>query len=193
MIFSAVRKGNGGSHETWNPSNEKNLVNPGNVITFDNIVINIGNGMDPVSGVFTAPVSGVYAFSFSANQLVKESTQHYISEFGSVQVLKGGMVEFYIFEYGDITNSSIYKPINHSWMMSLVQNEKVHLKMDPDADSSLIVHNDPDDWMTVSKKGSKFFAWFNGQLLEKLNLVDATMSTISTDATLNNSFITQHD
>jgi len=34
-------------------------------LTFDNTVTNIGNAMDAASGVFTAPVAGVYFFSFS--------------------------------------------------------------------------------------------------------------------------------
>ena len=75
-------------------SNDENYVHPGEDITFDNIVTNIGNGMDPESGVFTAPVSGIYSFSLSAVQAFSSSGE--VSQFGGIQVLRDGRVEFRI-------------------------------------------------------------------------------------------------
>ena len=150
MIFSAVRTG-----DPSLPANE-NYVHPGDDITFDDTVTNIGNGMDPKTGVFTAPVSGIYSFSFSAIQSFWAiQNDRKIEKFGSIQVLKGGMVEFYFFDYGEITRYG-FKPISYTWMMSLLQNEKVHLKMDKSSDGQIEVHNAPK---------RKNFVWFNGQLL----------------------------
>ena len=147
MIFSAVRKGNASL------SDDENSVNPGEDITFDDIVTNIGNGMDPESGVFTAPVSGIYSFSLSAIQEFTSSEQ-----LGIVQVLRDGEVEFYIEELNqyDITSFD-WEGLNHSWMMSLVQNEKVQLKMEEGSTSEIFVK-------TSTKRNS--FLWFSGQLLD---------------------------
>ena len=81
VIFSAVRK--------------YRNVYPGDDITFDETVTNIGSGMDPESGVFTAPVSGIYSFSFSALLYFEKEK---LREWGIVEVLKGGQVEFNIKE-----------------------------------------------------------------------------------------------
>merc|ERR1711953_650388 len=40
-------------------------MNPDVTITFQETETNIGNGMDSSTGIFTAPVSGTYFFSFS--------------------------------------------------------------------------------------------------------------------------------
>ena len=151
MIFSAVRKG--GKGDRWSVLDNENYVYPGDDITFDDTVTNIGNGMDPKSGVFTAPISGIYSFSFSAIQRFDPP-----EEFGLVQVLKDGQIEFYIEEYSQPVRFVIenFEGLNHSWMMSLLQNEKVHLKMDKSSDGQIEVYNAPK---------RKNFVWFNGQLL----------------------------
>ena len=52
--------------------------------------------MDPESGVFTAPVSGIYSFSLSAVQAFSSSGE--VSQFGGIQVLRDGRVEFRIID-----------------------------------------------------------------------------------------------
>merc|ERR1712004_659334 len=52
VIFSAVRK--------------SGSVSIGSIITYDEIVANVGEGMNPDTGRFKAPLSGIYSFSFSA-------------------------------------------------------------------------------------------------------------------------------
>ena len=53
----------------------------------------------------------------------------------------------------DDTDMLDFEGIIHSWMMSLVQNEEVHLKMDEKSERFLV---NPEN---------KNFIWFNGQLL----------------------------
>ena len=148
MIFSVVRKGN---------ASRENYVNPGDDITFDDTMTNIGNGMDPESGVFTAPISGIYSFSLSAIQQFTSSIS-WNNQVGIIQVLRDGELEFYIEELNqyDITNYD-WEGLNHSWMMSLVEKEKVHLRMDGRSNSQIVVQSD----------GSyENYVWFNGQLLD---------------------------
>merc|ERR1712062_766480 len=52
VIFAAVRSSSG------------NLDS--GTITYDSLTTNIGNGMDASTGIFTAPTSGLYMFTFSA-------------------------------------------------------------------------------------------------------------------------------
>ena len=78
-----------------------------------------------------------------------------------ITVLKDGQVEFYIGETYKDTNMNEFmgkdfEGINHSWMMYLVANQKVHLKMDKSSDGQIEVYNAPK---------RKNFVWFNGQLL----------------------------
>ena len=40
-------------------------VNPGDVITWETALTNVGGAYNPATGVFTAPVSGTYAFGFN--------------------------------------------------------------------------------------------------------------------------------
>ena len=149
MIFSVVRKGN---------ASRENYVNPGDDITFDDTVTNIGNGMDPESGVFTAPISGIYSFSLSAIQQFTSSTS-WNNQVGIIQVLRDGELEFYIEELNqyDITNYD-WEGLNHSWMMSLVENEKVHLRMDGRSNSQIVVQSDgsmANCWMCPNKNNTK--------------------------------------
>ena len=150
MIFSAVRKGK----DVFPYAND---INPGDDITFDETVTNIGSGMDPESGVFTAPVSGIYSFSFSALLYFEKEK---LREWGIVEVLKGGQVEFNIKEHHGDFKTGEFEGINYSWMMSLAQNEEVNLRMYERSESQIMVYNDP------GNPSMRNFVWFNGQLLD---------------------------
>ena len=51
IIFSGVRRNHASSNSD---------------LTFDQAIVNIGQGFDPATGTFKSPVSGIYQFSFSA-------------------------------------------------------------------------------------------------------------------------------
>ena len=131
VIFSAIRKVG---------SDEYNNVNPGQAVTFNDIIANIGNGMEPSSGVFTCPVSGIYAFSLSAETNIDDSITR-------IKVYKNDEYEFRITDF----NKRNYNNIGYSWTFNLEQGERVFLRMDGES-SGLVVK-------------SGVLVWFNGQLL----------------------------
>nr|QBA18411.1 type 2 C1q domain-containing protein 4 isoform 2 [Littorina littorea] len=55
-------------------------------LRFDDVVFNAGNGYDPHTGIFTAPVAGTYAFFFNLMAFV----------YGKVEILKNGKYIDYV-------------------------------------------------------------------------------------------------
>ena len=96
------------------------------------------------TGAFLAPVSGLYSFSFSARSAI----DHNIVAIG---VYKNDEVQFWI---GDenANGQKNYDNISYSWLMSLDQKDKIHLKM---WEKSARLYVDTGN-----------FVWFNGQLLK---------------------------
>jgi len=126
VIFSGIRK----SHISSNSD-----------ITFDETIANVGQGLDPETGIFKCPVSGLYSFSFSA--LTDKS-----GTYTHVNVYKNGAFKYYIHEH-DIDHKS-YVNLSHVWTMVLQKDDTVQLKLS-------------------SGKGlysrSDIPVWFNGQLM----------------------------
>ena len=133
VIFAAVRKSALG---------EYNHVKPGADITFTEMVTNIGNGMDPETGVFKAPVTGVYEFSISAESNIEDPTT-------SINVFKNDEYEFRITDLNQ-SNQKNHVNIAYTWCLELVQDETVKLAMSNS--NGLFVNY-------------QVFVWFNGYLM----------------------------
>ena len=136
MVFSAVRTADRQGSEIYNN------VHPQEVITFTHTEANIGSGMNPDTGIFTVPLSGIYYFSFSARTLPPG-----FAKATRIQVFLNDESQFLIAE--DLDLEDTFSLIGWSWTMNLAKNDKIHLFM---LSNGLYVT--PDN--TV---------WFNGQLL----------------------------
>ena len=90
-------------------------------ITFTDVPINIGDGMDRLTGTFTAPVSGVYSFSFSAQAAEDDP-------FTDIMVYKNDEYQFRISDHNKNEQTNMPN-IGYSWYMQLEQNDRVYLKV----------------------------------------------------------------
>ena len=130
MVFSAVRKATSESGDYYNH------VQPGEVITFTHTEANIGNGMNPDTGIFTVPMSGIYSFSFSALTTGEDKST-------TILVGKNSVNQF------TISDPNSHDLLGYSWTMYLAQNDLIYLYND---NNGLYVTSDIN-------------VWFNGQLL----------------------------
>ena len=104
MIFSALRM-YGGDYDS--------------LITYDRLVVNIGNGMNIENGVFRAPFGGVYFFTFMATT---GADNHEVK----VSVRKNEVTQVVITDAG----GSSYNSLSGSWMLVLEQNDEVYMNVD---------------------------------------------------------------
>merc|ERR1712004_648112 len=98
-------------------------------LKFPTIVTNLGGAFDGSSGVFTAPVKGVYTFSFSGQQ------SSYARSGGAIDlaVRKNGAGVFLIYDDKNSSGESqMYQNINSIFSLELNQNDKVNLYLDSD-------------------------------------------------------------
>jgi len=86
-------------------------------LTYNNEVENVGNHMNLGTGIFTSPVRGTFQFTLSATG--------YSSDGNFVGVYVNGQKIFRIF-----SDRNDYGSINHSWFLSLNQNDQVQLKVE---------------------------------------------------------------
>ena len=132
VIFSTLRK--------------FNVVNPNEIVTFTNTPINVGEGMDGGTGVFTAPVSGFYSFSFSAqgDTLAPDT---------DIIMYRNDVYDFRIADHNKNGNYDMGN-IAYSWNIRLDQNDRIYLKLTEESNSLFC--------------SSSVYAWFNGHLLMAL-------------------------
>ena len=97
-------------------------------LTFPKIVTNLGGAFDGSSGVFTAPVKGVYTFSFSGQQSSSSKSGTAID----LAVRKNGASIFYIYDDKNSSGESqMWQNINSIFSLELNQNDKVNLVLNP--------------------------------------------------------------
>ena len=108
MIFSVVRKG-------LDEDRYPNKADLGEIITYTDVIANVGQGMDPNTGVFEAPVSGIYSFSFSALSDTEKST---LSGFKtSIEVIKnlqGDYLDSRFYIYQDNGTQEFFENLSFS-------------------------------------------------------------------------------
>ena len=98
--------------------------NLGNVIgylTFDQVDINIGDGFDGSSGIFRAPLSGIYRMSFSGQSAA------YIIDYTQIMVYKNGYPIFFITD-GNEAEKADGNNVSYTWIMTLVEGDELKLK-----------------------------------------------------------------
>ena len=113
-------------------------------ITFTDVPINIGDGMDRLTGTFTAPVSGLYSFSFSAQASNDDP-------YTDIKVYQNDEDQFRISDHNKNEQKNMPN-IGYTWYMELNQNDRVYLKVISNALFCRESH----------------FTWFNGHLLKAL-------------------------
>ena len=163
VIFSVARKGLGryGQYEHY--------TELGQIITYTDVIANVGQGMDPNTGIFEAPVSGIYSFSFSALSDSREALNGYATRIKVIKNLYGAPGSNY-FEskfdiFQDAGTKAFMENLSFSWMMSLYKGDKIHLAMNTWGAKLLTTDDHP--------------LYFNGQLLEA-KVEGAYTSTSST-------------
>lgn len=109
-------------------------------IIFNEVTLNVGNGMNP--DCFVVPITGHYRLSFSAmGAYEKDGTDTF------VHVRKNGSM---VFQIGDSDNEISGNNISHNWIWNLKKGEKV----------SFAVHS-----ASYLRAWSQFPVNFNGQLV----------------------------
>ena len=117
----------------------------GSIITYNKLVTNVGNGMDINSGWFTAPLTGIYHFSFNG---LTDNSNAYIY----IDVWKNDVKEFDIHDNNRLGNYNTLDNLSYSWTMVLTENDRVHLRVNR-GKGFHVAKNHP--------------VWFNGHLLKQ--------------------------
>ena len=106
---------------------------PDTIIDFHETETNIGNGMDSSTGIFTAPVSGTYFFSFSG-----EISPHPLDPLIDQNVVLRVVCQNNESKTIDLNDIMGLDPhtVSYMWTMSLDQSDEIFLKFPNDELSS---------------------------------------------------------
>ena len=114
-----------------------NPVDADETITFDETETNIGNGMDSSTGIFTAPVSGTYSFSFSGVLTPHPMEQQNILLRVVCQNNESKTIDLnfelkqWNYDVTDDTDAGEFY-VSYTWIMSLDQSDEIFLKLPND-------------------------------------------------------------
>ena len=106
------------------------VITSSSVLTFNDVVTNQGNGFDGGSGLFKAPVSGVYSFTFTGRN------RSDLDMLTFVYVLHNGAPKIALSNQHN-NDMDAFSMISGSWQMRLGKNDKVQLKV---THGALLVH-----------------------------------------------------
>ena len=95
-------------------------------ITFNEILINKGNGFTGTTGVFRAPTSGFYSFTISGRQ-----NSHNNEGALYIDVLRNGSHEFYIVDTASNSEHGYYNALSFTFQLYLSKNDYINLEVNP--------------------------------------------------------------
>ena len=95
----------------------------GDVIKFNQIFANFGNGFDGQNGIFTAPKSGLYQFHFSA-----QSSDQFPGDRTIIEVNLNDQAQLQILDGGRKSKID-FNNISYTWTFHLKLNDKLTLQM----------------------------------------------------------------
>ena len=94
-------------------------------LKFPKVVTNLGSGFDASNGVFTAPVKGVYTFSFSGQQSWRSEGGESAID---LYVTKNDATVFGIYDdRNSADEKQKYQNINSIFSLDLIENDRVKL------------------------------------------------------------------
>ena len=106
-------------------TNAEYNISSGNVLTYNNVITNNGNHYNGSTGVFTAPVSGVYYYAFDYYAQSNNTAR------AVIQKSTNGGSSFSTFRYGcRVSNPSNYVSASTVGVIALNANDQVRLVHD---------------------------------------------------------------
>ncbi len=120
ITYNEVRSLPGGVY--FAAAHREHPITPFETINYQEVIVNIGNGIDGETGVFTAPVDGSYQFSFYA-VITADSNGGYVS----MWVYKNGEHNLHFTQATEA--SQAFNQLSPTWQMLLKKGDQIHLKL----------------------------------------------------------------